>query len=171
MSSSNHLGDNLKTEIKRVNGYLKEVVTYFDSSGKPLHQTVNPLMVELKPRDVLQLFVGSFLVAAPLCMTEEVWVLSETLPDRNAFALLFVSFLTASLYIYFNFYRYRVKGHIVEMVKRILATYVITISSIVLILFLIDKLPLFTHFQVTFHRVSIIGFPAIFGAIISDNLK
>ncbi len=165
------MGQNLKTEIKRVNGYLKEIVTYFDSSGKTLHQTVNPLMVELKPRDVTQIFVGSFLVSAPLCMTEEVWTLSETLPDLNAFALFFVSLLTATLYIYFNFYRYKLKGHTFEFIKRTLATYIITISSIVLILFLINKLPLFTDFKTVFHRVSIIGFPAIFGAVISDNLK
>jgi hypothetical protein len=51
------------TEVKRINGYLKEVITFLDSSGQPVSHIVNPLMVEVKPRDVLQLFVGSCLIA------------------------------------------------------------------------------------------------------------
>lgn len=161
----------LKTEIKRVNGYLREVVTFFDSSGKPISQVMNPLMVELKPRDILQLFVGAFLIAAPLCFTEEIWTLSKELQPFNAYALGMVSLVTVISFIYFNFYRFRLKGNIIEFVKRVLATYLIAISSIVLILMLIDKLPVYTSPEVAVKRIIIIGFPTVFGAIISDYLK
>lgn len=59
-----------KTEIRRINGYLREFITFFDSSGNPISQVMNPLMVELKPRDILQLFAGAFLISSPLCFTE-----------------------------------------------------------------------------------------------------
>lgn len=161
----------MKTEIKRINGYLKEVVTFFDSTGKPISQVMNPLMVELKPRDVLQLFVGAFLIAAPLCFTEEVWNLSIQLPRANAYALGAVSLITVILFIYFNFYRFKLRGHLVEFIKRVLATYLITVSSVVLILTLIDKFPIFETPYIAIKRVIIIGFPSLFGAVISDYIK
>lgn len=160
----------IKTETKRINGYLKEITTYLDSSGNPISQTVNPLMVELKPRDILQIFVGAFLVASPLCFTEEVWKLSIELPNSKFYMLTLVSMAIVSLYVYFNFYRYRLKGNLINYMKRIVATYCITISSVVFILYLIDKLPI-NESYIALKRVVLIGFPSLFGAVISDNLK
>lgn len=128
-------------------------------------------MVELKPRDILQIFVGAFLIATPLSFTEEVWQLSISLKRQNVYALGFVSLITATLFIYFNFYRYKLKGHVIEFVKRIFATYFITVSSIILLLMLIDKFPFHDEPYVAIKRVIIIGFPALFGAVISDYLK
>lgn len=159
------------TEIKRVNGYLKEFITYFDDSGRPISQVMNPLMVELKPRDILQIFIGAFLVASPLCFTEEVWSLSISLKEQNIYYLISLSFILVTSFIYFNFYRFRIKGHIVNFIKRVLATYLITASSVMLLLFLIDKLPLSEELFVSFKRVVIISFPSLFGAILSDYIK
>ncbi|MCB0342298.1 MAG: DUF2391 family protein [Pseudobdellovibrionaceae bacterium] len=160
-----------KTEVHRINGYLKEVVTFFDSTGKPISNIINPLMVELKPRDVLQLFVGAFLIAAPLCFTEEVWNLSVSLKNMKVYYLALVSFVVTTLFIYFNFYRSRLRGNIINFIKRIIATYVITASSVVLLLFLIDKFPIREAPIITIKRVIIISFPALFGAVLSDYLK
>lgn len=161
----------IKTEIKRVNGYLKEIVTLFDSSGNPISQTINPLMTELKPRDVMQIFVGSFLVASPLSFTEEIWNLSVELKRINVYALGLVSKVVSALFIYFNFYRFRLKGNIILYLKRVIITYLIAISSIVLLLALIDKFPTFETPYISIKRVIIIGFPTIFAAVISDFLK
>lgn len=160
-----------KTEIKRVNGYLKEVVTFFDASGKPISHVMNPLMVELKPRDVSQLFIGALLVASPLCFTEEIWTLSKELPSINIIYLMICSMITVTSFVYFNFYRYKLSGHFVEFIKRIFAIYFITTLSVVLILFLIDKFPVFKEPYVAMRRVVIIAFPSIFGAAITDYLK
>ena len=73
----------LNTEIKRIGGYLKEVTTFFDESGQPISHIMNPLMVELRPRDIMQIFAGAFLIATPLSLTEEVWQLSKTLPIKQ----------------------------------------------------------------------------------------
>ncbi|MCB0376974.1 MAG: DUF2391 family protein [Bdellovibrionales bacterium] len=163
--------DNLKTEIKRINGYLKEVVTFFDESGKPISQLMNPIMVELAPRDVLQIFVGAFLIASPLCFTEEVWNLSESLRAKNVYALGLISIITVTMFIYFNFYRYRIAGNVVAFFKRVVATYLISVSSIMLLLTLIDKFPILHDPELAVKRVIIIGFPTVFGAVISDYIK
>jgi uncharacterized membrane protein len=128
-------------------------------------------MVELKPRDILQLFVGSFLIAAPLCLTEEVWNLSVTLKMINTYALCAVSFIVIISFIYLNFYRHRLKGNVVSFIKRVVATYIIAISSVVLMLSLIDKFPFQQEPIVAIKRVMIIGFPALFGAVLADHLK
>ena len=111
--------DEQKAEIKRINGYLKEVITFFDESGKPISHVINPLMVELRPRDIVQIFVGSLLVAAPLCFTEEVWILSETLKNTNIYYLVICSFVSVTLFVYFNFYRFKLKGHVAEFIVSI----------------------------------------------------
>ena len=160
-----------KTEVKRINGYLKEVVTIFDSSGKPISHIINPFMVELKPRDILQIFVGSFLISAPLCFTEEVWNLSVSLKNLNVYALGFLSFVTMTLFIYFNFYRFKLKGNVINFLKRIFATYFIVAGSVILLLTLIDKFPIYESPFVALKRVIIISFPSLFAAIITDNLK
>ena len=160
-----------QTEIQRINGYLKEVVTLFDSSGKPISSVINPLMVELAPRDVLQIFVGALLFATPLSFTEEVWTISLELPSFKVYLLSVFSLVTVTLFIYFNFYRHRLKGHLIEFVKRVFATYLISISSVALMLYLIDKLPFEESPEVAIRRLVIIGFPSVFGATLSDYIK
>lgn len=159
------------TEIKRIGGYLKEVVTFFDDSGKPISHVMNPLMVELRPRDITQIFVGALLVASPLSFTEEVWNLSTSLKNLNVYLLMLCSIVAVSLFVYFNFYRFKLKGHVINFIKRIVAIYIISTLSVILILFLIDKFPVMTEPYVAFKRVVIIGFPSIFGATITDYLK
>lgn len=171
LSREPKLLDKHKSEVKRINGYLKEIITFFDSSGQPISHIINPLMVELKPRDILQIFVGAFLLAAPLCFTEEIWSLSVSLKRSNVYALGLVSLITAVLFIYFNFYRFKLKGHIINFIKRVFATYFITIFSIVLILVLIDKFPIIETPIIAVKRVIIIGFPSVFTAMLSDYLK
>jgi len=165
------MNNDFKTEIKRINGYLKEVITFLDSSGKPISQIINPIMVELRPRDIIQIFAGAFLVSAPLCLTEEVWQLSVSLRKENVYALGIISVLMVTAFIYFNFYRYKLSGNIINFVKRVVATFLINIGCIVLILSLIDKFPVHLEPYVAIKRVLIIAFPAIFGSVISDYLK
>jgi hypothetical protein len=65
-------------------------------------------------------------------------------------------------FVYFNFYRFKLRGHIIEFIKRIVAIYFISTLSVILVLFLIDKLPVFKEPVIAFKRVVIIAFPAIF---------
>ena len=162
---------NYKTEIKRINGYLKEVVTILDDSGNIIGHSLNPLMVELKPRDILQLFVGSFLISTPLCFTEEVWKITETLPRINLIYFLISSLFAVIGFVYFNFYRFKMKGHIIEFTKRIFFTYFISLLSTIMTLFFINKLPLGEDIFISVNRVVVIGFPSVFGAIVTDYLK
>jgi uncharacterized membrane protein len=49
----------------RVGGFLKEITVIKDEKGNLLHRVVNPLMLEFHPRDVVQVMVGSAVLATP----------------------------------------------------------------------------------------------------------
>jgi len=61
--------------------------------------------VEFRPRDVMQIIIGSAILAVPVGFTEETWKLGESLPWLNVIALLVVSLIFISLFVYHNYYR------------------------------------------------------------------
>ena len=77
-----------KITIRRIGGYLHRVVPIADKSGQVLSYVLNPLMVEFRTRDVLQVAVGAALLAIPVSLTEEAWRLGETLPVANTLGIL-----------------------------------------------------------------------------------
>ena len=48
---------------KRVGGYLHKVVPIVDGAGKVLNYALSPLMVEFRPRDLMQINVGASILA------------------------------------------------------------------------------------------------------------
>ena len=108
-----------KTEvvIKRIGGYLHRVTQIVDSTGKVINSVVTPFQVELKPRDIFQIIVGSYLLAVPVAFTEEVWVLSEQLPTKNILYIALLSLFFISSFVYFSFYRFNLRGHLFEYIK------------------------------------------------------
>lgn len=90
-----------------------------DASGKLLHYVTKPLMVELKPRDIMQIIIGSTILALPIAYTEEVWKLGEELPLLNVGLLSLLSLVFIALFVYFNFYRFSIKGHWFNYIKRV----------------------------------------------------
>ena len=157
--------------VQRVGGYLKEVLTVIDATGKVVGQTVSPLMVELRPRDIMQIIVGASILAVPVAFTEETWNLGEKLPIANVLALTTVSLIFLAAFIYYNFYRFNLKTHVVEYMKRVTATYVFSLLVVGLILTIIQKCPWGTDYVLALKRIIIVAFPASMSAAVSDTLK
>ena len=101
-----------KPTIERIGGYLQKIVTIKDASGKVVHTVMAPFMVELKPRDIMQIIIGATVLAIPVGLTEETWILGNELSIFKVSLLGLISILFLSLFIYFNFYRFHIKGHI-----------------------------------------------------------
>jgi len=160
-----------KHTIKRIGGYLHKVIPVMDSTGKVLSYTLKPLMVELKPRDILQIIVGASIFAVPIAFTEETWNLGEKLPLVNVLELGVLSILFISLFVYFNFYRFNFKGHAFKYVKRVLATYFFSLFVVGLILTIIQKCPWGADNLLALKRIIIVSFPASMSATVSDTLK
>ena len=160
-----------EVKITRIGGYLHKITTILDSSGKVLYRSVSPLMVELRPRDIMQMIVGATILAIPLGFTEETWKLGEQLPLTNVLCLTLLSILFISLFVYYNFYRFHLRGRIFEYVKRVIATYFLSLIVVGVLLTIIDKCPWQTDNMLAIKRIIIVSFPASMSATIADVLK
>jgi uncharacterized membrane protein len=160
-----------KQTIKRIGGYLHRLSPVLDSTGKVVNYVTTPLMVELKPRDIMQIIVGASILAIPVGFTEETWNLGERLPLNNVFALAMISLVFIALFVYFNFYRFQLKGYVFEYIKRIIAIYVLSLFIVGILLTIIEKCPWGVDNILALKRMIIVAFPSSMSAAISDTLK
>ena len=163
--------DKPQITIKRIGRYLHKVVPIFDSAGKVIHYAVTPIMVEFRPRDLLQIMVGASILAVPVAFTEETWRLGEKLPLRNVIGLTSLSLLFTGLFVYFNFYRDMFRQNIWEYVKRVASIYIFSLLIVGILLTLIQQCPWGLDNLLAIKRILIVAFPASMSAAISDSLK
>ena len=127
--------------------------------------------VEFKPRDAMQIMIGSAILAVPVGFTEETWKLGETLPTLNVFVLLVTSLLFISLFVYHNYYKGNFAEHWDEFVKRVLGTYVVSAVVVGLLLTIIHRAPWSADLLLAVKRVIIVAFPASMSAAVADMIK
>lgn len=161
----------VKYTIKRIGGYLHKIIPIVDNTGKVIHTAVAPFMVELKPKDILQIIVGSTILAIPVGLTEETWILAQQLKMMNVLLLGFISILFIALFVYFNFYRFNLKSYRIEYIKRVIATYCLSLLVVGLLLTIIEKCPWGINNLLAIKRIIITAFPASMAATISDTVK
>lgn len=166
-----HNVDIKETTIKRIGGYLHRVVPIADKSGEIISYALKPLMLEFKSRDVMQVIIGSALLAIPVALTEEAWNLGNTLPILNVSLIALLSLVFISVFVYFNFYKVTFKGYVVDFVKRIVGTYFISLLVVALILTLVDKCPWGADNILAVKRIIIVSFPAAMSGTLSDTIK
>ncbi len=170
--TKNGLGGQPPSErVKRIGGYLHRVIPIADGAGKVLNYALSPLMVEFRPRDLMQVIVGASILAVPVAFTEETWNLGDQLPFYNVLALSALSLLFIALFVYFNFYRFAFKGHALEYCKRVAATYTFSLFLVGVILTIIQKCPWGSDNILAVKRILIVSFPASMSAAVSDTLK
>ena len=163
--------DGKQTTIKRIGGYLHRVVPIVDKSGEILSYALKPIMVEFKPRDVFQVIVGAMLFAMPLAFTEEVWNLGEDLPMKNVTTLSLLALFLIGVFVYFNFYRYSLKGHYFQFFLRVFSICFLTIAIVATTLTIIQKCPWSTDMTLAIKRVLLVSVPAAMSATLSDTIK
>jgi uncharacterized membrane protein len=160
-----------KGTIKRIGGYLHRVIPVVDATGKILNYALKPVMVEFRPRDLMQVIVGASLLAVPVAFTEETWNLGAELPIRNVLFLSGLSLLFIGLFVYFNFYRYLFREHVTEYIKRVMSIYLFSLLIVALLLTIIERCPWGVDNWLAIKRMLIVAFPASMSAAVSDTLK
>lgn len=160
-----------ETTIKRIGGYLHRIVPIADKSGEIISYALKPLMLEFKPRDIMQVVIGAALLAIPVSLTEEAWVLGESLPNKNIIFISVLSLLMISVFVYYNFYKVTIKGFVLEFVKRVIGTYLISMIVVALILTIIQKCPWGIDNILAIKRIVIVAFPAAMSGTLSDTIK
>ena len=160
-----------ETTVKRIGGYLHRIVPIADKSGEIISYALKPLMLEFKPRDIMQVAVGAAIIAIPVSLTEEAWNLGDQLPSLNIALIALLSMLLISVFVYFNFYKTALKGFVLQYVKRVIGTYLISLIVVALILTLIQKCPWGSDNITALHRIIIVAFPAAMSGTLSDTIK
>jgi uncharacterized membrane protein len=160
-----------ETTIKRIGGYLHRIVPIADKSGEIISYALKPLMLEFKPRDIMQVIIGSALLAIPVSLTEEAWNLGESLPVMNVSIIAIVSLILVSVFVYFNFYKVTLKGYVPDFIKRVLGTYIISLIVVAMILTVIQKCPWGIDNVLAIKRIVIVAFPAAMSGTLSDTIK
>lgn len=160
-----------KYTIKRIGGYLHKIVTVVDSTGKVVQTITSPFMVELKPKDILQIIVGATILAIPVGLTEETWILAQELKIKSVIMLGVISLFFIALFVYFNFYRFNLKGYVMQYIKRVIATYGLSLLVVGLLLTIIEKCPWGVDNILAIKRIIITAFPASMAATLSDTIK
>jgi len=160
-----------ESKIRRIGGYLHRIVEVRDGSGNIINTLISPFMVELRPKDILQIIVGATILAIPVGLTEETWILAEQLHIRNVILLGVLSILFIASFVYFNFYRFNLKGYSMQYVKRVIATYGLSLLVVGILLTIIEKCPWGVNNILALKRIIITTLPASMAATISDTIK
>ena len=160
-------------EITRIGraGYLHSVIPIVDSSGKIIQRIVKPLKVELKFRDMIQIFVGASLLAIPMAYTEETWQLGEKLPLLNIGILALLSIVFIAIFVYANFYRFYLKGFVFEYFKRVIAIYLVSLLVVGFLMTVIQQCPWGVDNLLAIKRIIIVTLPASMSAVAADAIK
>lgn len=160
-----------ETTIKRIGGYLHRVVPIADISGEIISYALKPIMLEFNPRDIMQVIIGSALLAIPVSMSEEAWNLGESLPTSSIWMIAVLSLIMISVFVYFNFYKITLKGYVLEFLKRVVGTYLISLLVVAVVLTIIQKCPWGVDNILAMKRIVVVAFPAAMSGTLSDTIK
>ena len=67
-----------RPRVQTAGGYLHRVVSNADGACSVISHALKPLMVEARPRALMQAAVGASILAVPVALTEETWRLGRT---------------------------------------------------------------------------------------------
>jgi uncharacterized membrane protein len=136
------------------------------------YSLLHTIAPEFHFKDILQVMIGASILAIPIGFKEETWMLGETLAAKNVIAIVVLSVVFISAFVYYNYHRHHpVKTHMDVYIRRVVSTYLLSFLVVALIMTLIDAAPWFTEFAVALKRVAIVSFPASMSATITDVLK
>ena len=99
------------------------------------------------------------------------WNLGDDLSSLHAILIVLVSLLFTAGFTYAVFYRDHFKGYEDEFVKRLVSSYLVTLTVSALVLLLVDKFPLIEEPGAAIRRAILVAFPATFSATVVDSLK
>ena len=119
--------------------------------------------------DASQVAIGAFALAVPVSFSEEAWKLGETLPLINLFAIFALSIFFLGLFAFESVFQGDIKYRVPVFLWRIAIAYIVAALVVSLVLFALDKFPLFSETAIAIKRLIVITMPASMGAIIVDS--
>jgi len=126
---------------------------------------------EFSTKDIVEIAVGSIVLALPVSLTEEVWNLGSELSLWRTGIISLTSIFGVGIFVYYKFYEGSPERNTTNFFARILTVYFVANVVAIFGLLIIDKLPLIEDPLVAINRIVLVAFPASFGATIVDSLR
>jgi len=123
----------------------------------------------INKEDIIQVMIGASALTIPVAFSEESWRLSETLPLFNVMVLFFLSLILISLYSIQGIFAGNIKHRFLHYLLRTFIVYGVTVIIVFMVLFALNKMPIFDHPIVALKRIILISFPASLGGVIVDG--
>lgn len=119
--------------------------------------------------DVIQVIIGASALSVPIAFSEESWGLSRTLPSENIVFLVILSFIFINLYSFQIMFQANIRYRIFTFLSRALFEYILTVITVFIVLYALNRMPLLTEPVVAIKRIIIVSFPASMGAVVVDS--
>jgi uncharacterized membrane protein len=123
----------------------------------------------INKEDIIQVVIGASALTIPVAFSEESWKLSETLPLLNVSILLFLSLILISLYSIQGIFSGNINHRFAQYVLRTFIVYGLTLVVVFVVLFALNRMPIFDDPIVALKRIILISFPASLGGVIVDG--
>ena len=125
----------------------------------------------LSGKDVVEIVVGSLVLAFPVATTEEIWNMSAELSFLRMILLSFGSLVIISIFVYSVYDHEGVIPKRRDFYSRVGATYGVTIVICALLLMAVDRMDLAVDPGLAIKRTILVAFPASFAATVVDSLS
>ena len=120
--------------------------------------------------DIAGIVIGSAVLAFPVAAAEEIWDLGEQLSALRVGLIALSSIVFIGGFVYLHYEHDSTPTSLLDFVKRVGATYLVTLFMSALILSLVDQFPIMLDSAVAVKRTVLVAFPASFAATVVDSL-
>lgn len=119
--------------------------------------------------DIVQICLGSTLLATPIVFTEEAWSMSQNLPMPKLLMILATSLFLNACTIYYGVYEGKIINKAPRFFSRIIFNYLLTSLTVFYLLFLLNLLPPLAQYEIWIPKIILISFPASLGGAVLDS--
>ncbi len=126
-------------------------------------------MKQLNLEDIIQVCIGSIILALPIAFTEEAWKMSTSLPAFKVILIFITSILLDACFIFYGVYEANIKDKYIKFSSRIIVNYAITFITVSYILWLLDIYNTHTSAYDMLAKTIIVSFPASLSGAIVDS--
>lgn len=126
-------------------------------------------MNKLNFEDIIQVCIGSAILAIPIAFTEEAWKMGASLPQFKIVLIFLTSILFNACFIFYGVYEGNIAGKLLKFLSRIAINYGLTFLTVVYILYLLNILTIGMPVIAIISKVLLVSFPASLSGAIVDS--
>jgi uncharacterized membrane protein len=124
---------------------------------------------KINTEDLVQVCLGTIIIATPIGLTDEALVLASKLPLINVILIVVLSLVLNSIFIFHGVYEGRVRARYPRFIFRTLINYTLTILTVTGIIYLLNIDSRIDTIQSLFRILIMISFPASLAGAIIDS--